>query len=87
MLKDRFSGNTGQTSPIIDGFAITPDDATEVQEVTRAIMVSTMGNVTCTLKGGSSVTLTSLVPGVIYPLRISQVWSTGTTASGIVGLV
>lgn len=87
MIKDRFLGNTGQNSPIIDGFSITPNDAADVQEVTRAVMVSTMGNLTCTLKGGSTMTLTSLVPGVMYPLRVIRILTSGTTATGIVGLV
>jgi hypothetical protein len=65
--------SAGLTGPICGGFTIAPDDATDVAQVTRAIMVSVAGNVSVVLKSGDTVTLPKL--------------DTGTTATGITGLV
>ncbi len=35
---------------------------------------------------GSALTLTNVPAGVIYSLAIQRVWSTGTTATGVIGL-
>ncbi|WIY26004.1 spike base protein, RCAP_Rcc01079 family [Parasedimentitalea psychrophila] len=74
------------TSPIIDGFDITPDDGTDLTKVTRGLMVAVGGDVTVVFKGGGTVTLPELSPGVIYPVRVARVLVTGTDATGIVGL-
>ncbi|MCX8226377.1 MAG: hypothetical protein OTI35_09900 [Sulfitobacter sp.] len=82
---DDFSA--GLTGPICGGFAIAPDDTTDVAQVTRAIMVSGTGDVSAVLKNGETVTLPNLLAGVVYPFRVARVLSTGTTATGIKGLV
>lgn len=79
--------SAGLTGPICGGFAIVPDDATDVAQVTRAIMVSVAGNVSVVLKSGDAVTLPNLMAGVVYPFRVARVLDTGTTATGIKGLV
>ncbi len=79
--------SAGLTGPICGGFAIAPDDATDVAQVTRAIMVSVAGNVSVVLKSGDAVTLPNLMAGVVYPFRVARVLDTGTTATGIKGLV
>lgn len=74
------------SGPITGGFDITPDDANDLAVMPRALMVGASGDVAVTLKDGSSLTLTGLTPGVIYPLRVTRVQATGTTATGIQGL-
>ncbi|PCJ09339.1 MAG: hypothetical protein COB16_03920 [Rhodobacteraceae bacterium] len=76
----------GLTSPINDGFDITPDDDADLPNVTRALMVAVGGDVAVVLKGGTTLTLPELAPGVVYQIRISRVLATDTDASGIVGL-
>jgi len=76
----------GLNSPINDGFDITPDDDNDLAKVTRGLMVAVGGDVTVVFKGGGTVTLPELVPGVIYPIRAARVLAAGTDASGIVGL-
>jgi hypothetical protein len=44
------------------------------------------GDLTVTMAGGQTVTLSGVVAGTIYPLRCSQVRSTGTTATRLVSL-
>ena len=79
--------SSGLTGPICGGFDITPDDQDELVHVTRAIMVAEAGDLSVMMKDGDMITLSGLIAGVVYPLRISQVLATGTTATGIVGLV
>lgn len=49
-------------------------------------MVGSAGDLAVVLKNGSTLTLPSLEPGVIYPVRVRRVLETGTTAAGIKGL-
>jgi hypothetical protein len=79
--------SAGLTGPICGGFDILPDDAADIAQVTRAIMVSEVGSVSAVLKSGDVVTLPNLMAGVVYPFRIARVLATGTTATGIKGLV
>ena len=71
--------------PATSVFAITPDDATDLPQVTVAVGVTTPGTVRVTMRDGSIGDL-SLVPGTSFPVRVSRVWQTGTTATGITGL-
>lgn len=67
-----------------DAIAITASDSTMIYA--DALFVGTGGDIAVTTYKGSSVTLT--VPdGAIIPLTVTKVKSTGTTASGIVGLL
>lgn len=87
-ITDPFASHVDSlTSPVTGGFDITPADGTDLARVTRALMVTTAGDVAVTFRDGTSLTLPGLTPGVIYPLRVTRVLATGTTASGVKGLV
>lgn len=64
--------------------AVTPHDSTELDF--RAFFVGGAGDVAVKLNGGSAVTLTGCLAGVIYPIggKKSQIMSTNTTATSIV---
>ena len=79
--------HNGLTSPIGGGFDVTPSDAADLPQVTRGVMVASTGDLAVVLKSGDAVTLPALSPGVIYPIRIARVLATGTTATGIKGLI
>ena len=64
--------------------AITPNDSSEVDF--NGIYVGGAGNLTVTLLDGSVVTLTAVIVGTIYPLRVTKVLATGTTATNLIGL-
>ena len=74
------------TSPIDDGFAVTPNDSVDLPNVTRGIMVATAGNVSVVLNSDTSLVLPALQPGAVYPIRAKRINQTGTVATGIVGL-
>lgn len=72
--------------PAISVFAITPDDAADLPQVTTALNVATPGTVRVTTVDGSTADLT-VHPGQAFPVRVRRVWQTGTSATGILGLV
>ncbi|AGT09261.1 spike base protein, RCAP_Rcc01079 family [Paracoccus aminophilus] len=86
-IKDRFEGYADSlASPYVeDAFAIMPSDSSDLAQVTKGLNVNTGGTIRVRMKSGADVTLT--VPDAcILPFRISRVFATGTTATGIVGL-
>jgi hypothetical protein len=65
--------------------AVTPSDTTVLDLI--GIYVGTGGNVALVLDGdASAVTFTNVAAGSVLAFGIQKVMSTGTTASGIVGL-
>jgi hypothetical protein len=86
-MTDYFSNRTaGLESPPAFGFAITPNDTTDLSVTTRGLMVTTAGDVSVITVGGDTVTLPALQPGVQYAIRATRVRATDTTATGLVGL-
>ena len=79
--------HNGLTGPICGGCDVTPSDAADLPQMTRGVMVASAGDLAVVLKSGDAVTLPALSPGVLYPIRIARVLATGTTATGIKGLV
>jgi len=86
---DKLAGKGGGSTDPGTPFAITPNDSTDLLFVTRMISVSGAGNIAVDTIGpdgalvGTNITLA--VTAGSYPWRISRVYSTGTTATGIVG--
>lgn len=84
---------SSSTSPAVRSMAITPHDtnfladAADSPLVTRGLSVNVAGTVTCKLVDDKSVSYVFYaLAGVIYPLAVVKVFSTGTTATGIYGL-
>ena len=73
-------------APVKNAFAITGSDTDLLQQPTRGIYVGGSGDVVAVLVGGDEVTFTSLVAGVIHPIRAKQIKSTNTTATSIIGV-
>lgn len=65
---------------------ITPNDSQELGVVTRAIYVGGGGDLRVRLISGDTVTLTGVKGGVLYPMRVTHVLATDTTATNLVGL-
>ena len=87
-MPDRFSGHAPSLdAPTSHAFAITPADQADLSESTRALYVGGTGSLAVTLVSGAEVTLVNVPGGSFVPMRIRRVKSTGTTATGIVGLV
>lgn len=67
-------------------FTIAPDDALELDISTRAIMVTSSGDVAIETVDGDTGVLPGLTSGIQYAIRARKILQTGTTAVGIVGL-
>lgn len=78
---------TSLNSPVEGGFDVVPADGADLPAVTRGVMVTSAGDVAVKLKSGDTLVLPGLAAGVIYPVRVARVLETGTTATGIKGLV
>lgn len=73
-------------SPAIHAALVTPNDDTDLTTTTRAVAISGAGALKVTMLGGESVVIPSgsLAVGVLHPLMVTRIWSTGTGATGIV---
>jgi hypothetical protein len=68
-------------------FSITPDDDNDLAVVVRAIRVTGAGNVAfIAANDTAAVTWTGCIVGEIIPMYVKRVLSTGTTATGLIGL-
>ena len=76
---------SGLESPPSHAYSVVPSDGADLAMATRALNVTTSGNVRLTTVGGGIVTL-YVVAGIAFPIRARRIWSTGTTATGIVGM-
>lgn len=79
------------SEPASNGFAITPDDNNNLQNVVRGIFVGTTGDVSVVMLGESDAPPQALVfknvqGGTILPVRCYAVTAVGTTASDLIGL-
>ena len=86
-MSDAFANRMrSPADPATDAFDITPDDATDLIAVTTALNVATPGTVRLTTVDGATVDLT-IHPGHAFPVRARRVWASGTSATGIRGLI
>jgi hypothetical protein len=86
-MSDKFSNyHSGLESPAERAFAITGNDSADLTVTPRAIYVGGAGNVKVTTIGGDTVTFSGALAGTIIPVRVTRVFSTGTTATNLLGL-
>lgn len=82
---DAFS-TTSETliSPADNMAPVTPNDSTDLDFITRALIVANGGTLKVTQMSGVAVTLT--VPAGVLPIRVARVWANGTSATGITAI-
>ena len=67
-------------------FNVVPSDSVDLPGVTSAgLWIGTTGSLTITLVTGATASFASIPVG-LFPVLVRKVWSTGTTASNMVGL-
>jgi hypothetical protein len=79
---DRISGLESPAENAVDITAADSDLATSI----RGLYVGTGGSVKVTTVGETTATFAGVPGGSVLPVRCRRVWTTGTTASGFVGL-
>lgn len=78
-----------EMNPASDGEVWTPDDATDLPCPTSGIYIGNTGagaNLTVTMARGNQIQFSNVQVGIVYPIRATRIWATGTTASDIVAL-
>ncbi len=79
---DRFGPATGAT-------AITPSDSVvfEAELLPKALYIGGAGNLRVMFADDSvAVTITNVAAGSVYSFKVKRVYSSSTTATGIIGL-
>lgn len=87
-MPDSFANvQTSLSGPASSGFAITPHDAADLPETTRAIYVGSGGDLCLRMLTGETLTFVGISPASLLPVRATRILATGTTAGNLVGLV
>ena len=76
----------GGTQPATGAFEITLHDVAVFAQPTRALWVGVTGTVRVRTLRGVVVSFVGVPTGTLLPVRVDRVYSTGTTASSIVGI-
>lgn len=73
-------------SPALTCALVTPNDGADLTRATKGFSFAVAGTVKVTTAQGDTVVITSgsLAAGIIHPLAVKRIWSTSTTATGIV---
>lgn len=72
--------------PYRGGIAITPNDSADLSRPVRALNNTTAGTIKVTTVDGDEITI-GVAANAITPILAKKVWSTGTSAGTIIGLV
>ena len=73
------------TGPANSGFTITPNDATELPEITRAIYIGNGGNLSVEMNKGGTLEFVNVPSGSLMPIRAKKVLE-ATTATSLIGI-
>lgn len=87
-IADRYNWKSTQLSdPGVGGFAVTPSNDDDLQQMSRALYIGTGGDIAVKTRDGDTLTFKNLGDGSILPLRCKRVLATGTTATDVIALV
>ncbi len=88
MYTDTFEGiHADLTFPAESGEAIVPNDNEDIEFLPRAIHAGSDGTIRGIFKNSDAPVDLVVRAGVAYPYRLKRVLSTGTTATGLVGML
>lgn len=86
-MPDRFANTQPSlSSPASGGFPVTPSDAADLPQTSRAIFIGSAGAIAVRMLSGETITFSGLTAGTLLPIRVTQVLSAGTTAGAILAL-
>ncbi len=80
------SNSTSMIEPGDSAIAITPNNTQNLEHPTRGIYVGVTGNLRVLTIDNYDITFVNIAAGIIHPIRVLRVYSTGTTATDIVGV-
>lgn len=82
------AGNATSRDPAHEAAVVTPSDTVDLASVTIGIWIggAGSGNLTVTMVGGQKVHFQGVTAGIVMPLRVSRIWSTGTDVTNMIAL-
>lgn len=80
--QDNTSYSGSIDSPALHAVAVSPSDGATLAYVSRALWIGTAGNIAVDMQGGETNVIFTNISGWL-PGRVTKVYNTGTTASGI----
>lgn len=81
------AGDNQMDHPAYNAEVVTPDNTTELTNVSRALYVGVGGDVSVQMAvTGTAIVFKNVPTGTILPIRIRRVNSTATTATNMVSL-
>ncbi len=75
-----------KSGPAMVPEAVTPNNSADLTNTARALFVGAAGNANLTFVNGTTLVVTGLLAGQVYPFAITSVRSTSTTAASMVAL-
>jgi hypothetical protein len=86
-MTDRFANTQSSlSSPASGGTAVQPSDEAPLPETSRALYIGLGGTLRVRMLSGESLDFIGVATGALLPIRVSQVFTTGTSARNIVAL-
>ncbi len=73
-------------SPAAHAVAVTPSNSVDLTTAARALYIGVAGDVKVDMVGGETAVTFTAVPVGFLPVRVTRVYATGTTATGIVAV-
>jgi hypothetical protein len=85
-VDDYSTQQTGKGQVFDHAAAVTPSDSADLGHVSRGFIISVDGALKVDTVGGETITFASgtFLVKTVYNLRVKRVYTTGTTATGIV---
>jgi hypothetical protein len=83
--RDDMPNVINNTGPARNAAVVTPSDSNDLTFVTRGIYVGVAGNIAVIMSGNGGPVTIPVQPG-LQPLAVSRIYSTGTTATGLVAV-
>jgi len=75
--------------------AVTPNNSADIPNVANqdgsgnngcVLYIGGAGNIKVTTTGGDEVTFNGVLAGTFFPVQVTRVWASGTTATDIIAL-
>lgn len=73
-------------NPPRNAVSVTKSDTNDLAYTSRGVYIGTTGNLAVIMDGGQSVVFKNLAAGMMHPMRVTRVLSTGTTAVDILAV-
>jgi len=79
--------HASMAAPANSAQAVTPSDTVDLTNVSRGLYIGGAGNLYVNMRDtGTNVAFIGVLAGSVLPIRVSRVYSTSTTATGILAL-